>query len=309
MDDLVTALQDGVTSSRAAHRLVHSRNASHLGEQLAGTQHRLRGHAGVEGALAADQVGLYARGHGKKPASPRRPAQTSPSGPSTKNHNIEFALAHAVTVPCRDGHRRRLLKPDHGAKQEALPSSSRRTSSSGTRSAVRGEGAGAPRPTRGRRHRSRTRSSSAWASSGFLGLSYPEDTAARAATTTGPGARRGDGPRQLRRVDDGRRCPHRHGGAAGPPVRRRGRSRLPRARDQRARISCLGVTEPDAGSDIIRHQDACGAQRRRVGHQQVEDLHHERPPRRLHRARQQVRPGRGLRRLHALPRRHRHARA
>ena len=36
----------------------------------------------------------------------------------------------------------------------------------------------------------------------------------------------------------------------------------------------------------------------------LEDLHHQRPPRGLHRARDQDRPGRRLRRLHAVPRRH-----
>ena len=54
----------------------------------------------------------------------------------------------------------------------------------------------------------------------------------------------------------------------------------------------------------VRHQDARRARRRRLGHQRLEDLHHERAPRRLHRARDEDRPGRGLRRLQPVPRRH-----
>ena len=70
------------------------------------------------------------------------------------------------------------------------------------------------------------------------------------------------------------------------------------------KISCLGITEPDAGSRRLRHQDARGPRRRRVGDQRLEDLHHQRPPGRLHRARDEDRPGRRLRRLHAVHRRH-----
>ena len=61
-----------------------------------------------------------------------------------------------------------------------------------------------------------------------------------------------------------------------------------------------------------RHPHAREAGRRRLRHQRLEDVHHERPPRRLHRPRHEDRPRRRLRRLHAVPRRHgpprRHAR-
>ncbi len=60
------------------------------------------------------------------------------------------------------------------------------------------------------------------------------------------------------------------------------------------KISCLGITEPDAGSDVKRHPHPRRARRRRVGDQRRQDLHHQRSPRRLHRAGDQDRPRRGL---------------
>ena len=75
------------------------------------------------------------------------------------------------------------------------------------------------------------------------------------------------------------------------------------------KILCLGITEPDAGSDVAGHQDARGARRRRVRHQRLQDVHHQRPPRRRDRARDEDRPRRRLRRLHALPRADGRARA
>ncbi len=99
-----------------------------------------------------------------------------------------------------------------------------------------------------------------------------------------------------------------HTDMATPPIHVFGteeqKQRLPRARDQgredllprhhraRRRLGRLG------------HQDARGARRRRVGHQRLEDLHHQRPPGRLHRAGDEDRPRRRLRRLHAVHRRH-----
>ena len=71
-----------------------------------------------------------------------------------------------------------------------------------------------------------------------------------------------------------------------------------------SKISCLGITEPDAGSDVAGHPHARGARRRRVGDQRLQDLHHQRPSRRLHRARRQDRPGRRARRHQPLHRRH-----
>ena len=116
-------------------------------------------------------------------------------------------------------------------------------------------------------------------------------TAARAATTTATSC----SPRrwrkaQLRRPRDGHRGAHRHGDAADPPVRHRGaEAALPRAGDQGRED--LVPRDHRAGRRLgrRRHQDARGARRRRVRDQRLEDLHHERPPRRLHRARDEDR--------------------
>ena len=70
------------------------------------------------------------------------------------------------------------------------------------------------------------------------------------------------------------------------------------------KILCLGITEPDAGSDVAGIKTRAVARRRRVRHQRREDVHHQRPPRRRHRARHEDRPRRRLRRLHAVPRAH-----
>ena len=120
-----------------------------------------------------------------------------------------------------------------------------------------------------------------------------------------PGAGRGDDQVQLRRAGDGHRRPHRHGHAAGLPVRHRGaEAELPRARDQGREDLLPRDHRARRRLGRRRHQDARGARRRRVRDQRVQDLHHERPPGRLHRARHEDRPRRGLRRLHALPRGH-----
>ena len=58
VDDLVAARQHRPDVEVAGHGLAHARDAAHLGEQLARAQQRLRGHARVERALAADQVRL-----------------------------------------------------------------------------------------------------------------------------------------------------------------------------------------------------------------------------------------------------------
>ena len=142
---------------------------------------------------------------------------------------------------------------------------------------------------------------------GFLGLSMPEEYGGQGGDyycnivlgeeMTGV---------QLRRRCDGHRGPHRHGHAAGPPLRHRGaEAALPRAGDRgRRRSPASAITEPDAGSDVA------GIKTRAVrdGDDYVingsQDLHHQRPPGRLHRAGDEDRPGRRLRRLHAVPRRH-----
>ena len=101
---------------------------------------------------------------------------------------------------------------------------------------------------------------------GFLGLSYPEEY----------GGQGGDYYCNLvlaeemthcnsRRAGDGRGGAHRHGHPAGVPVRHRGaEAGVPRAGDPGEKISCLGITEPDAGSDVagiktraVRDGDEC----------------------------------------------------
>ena len=141
---------------------------------------------------------------------------------------------------------------------------------------------------------------------GFLGLSYPEEY----------GGQGGDyycnlvlaeeiTRLELRRPRDGRRGAHGHGHAADPPVRHRGaEAGIPGAVDQGREDLLPRHHRAGRGLRRRRHQDARRPRRRRVRDQRVEDLHHERPPRRLHRARHEDRPRRGLRRLHALPRRH-----
>ena len=92
---------------------------------------------------------------------------------------------------------------------------------------------------------------------------------------------------------------------AGAPVRHRGaEAGLPRALDQGREDLLPGHHRARRGLRRRRDQDARGQGRRRVRHQRLQDLHHQRPPGRLHRARDQDRPRRGLRRLHAVPGRH-----
>ena len=64
VDDLVAALEHRGHVELAGHRLAHAGDAAHLGQQLARAQQRLRGHAGIEGALTARS--------GAAPRSPRR---------------------------------------------------------------------------------------------------------------------------------------------------------------------------------------------------------------------------------------------
>ena len=119
-----------------------------------------------------------------------------------------------------------------------------------------------------------------------------------------PRARRGDHQVQLRRPGDGRGRAHRHGHPAGVPVRHRGaEAGVPGARDQGREDLLPGHHRARRRLGRGGHQDARRARRRRLGDQRLEDLHHQRPPRGLHRARDQDRPRQGLRRLHALPRR------
>ena len=93
------------SSRRAQHRfgvelagddLADARHALDLGEQLAGAQQRLRGHARVVGALAADELLLDQR-H-------LEPAVGEPAGADlarrarTDHDHVELPLAHASST-------------------------------------------------------------------------------------------------------------------------------------------------------------------------------------------------------------------
>ena len=120
----------------------------------------------------------------------------------------------------------------------------------------------------------------------------------------GARARRGDRPRAVGRPGDGRRRPHRHGDAADPRVRHRGaEAGVGRARDQGREDPLPGHHRAGRRLRRRRHQDRA---RCKDGDEYVingsQDVHHQRPPRRRHRPRHEDRPGRRLRRLHAVPR-------
>ena len=146
----------------------------------------------------------------------------------------------------------------------------------------------------------------AWASSASSASTSPSSTAARAATTS----RRSCSAEEI--VARATAAAWRWASRCRPTWRCRRSSRsAPRSRSsewvvpaiQGQKILCLGITEPDAGSDVAGHQDARPCKRRRrLRHQRLQDLHHQRPPRRRDRARHQDRPRRRLRRLHAVPR-------
>ena len=105
-----------------------------------------------------------------------------------------------------------------------------------------------------------------------------------------------------RRPVDGRRGAHGHGAAADPRVRDRGaEAQWAAPAIAGKKILCIGITEPDAGSDVA------GIKTRAVrdGDEYVingsKTVHHQRPPGRRDRARDEDRPRGRLRRLHAVP--------
>ena len=130
---------------------------------------------------------------------------------------------------------------------------------------------------------------------GFLGLKYPEESAARAATTSTTRS----GPRS---------CPARARAAASPPAsaptpaiatppifkfgteEQHQRFLVPAIKGEK--IGALGITEPGAGSDVAEHPHHRQAGRRRLRRQRLQDLHHQRRPRRLPRLRRARRPRR-----------------
>ena len=143
---------------------------------------------------------------------------------------------------------------------------------------------------------------------GFLGVHYPEDVGGGGGDYWYTVAlRRGAAPLPLGRPQHEPHGAVRHGHAGHQAswarASRRRSSWCPRSSGDK--IAALGVTEPNAGSDvaIIQHHRPQG--RRRLRHQRLEDLHHQRHARRLHHAGRAHRR-RGLRRHQpdALPDRH-----
>ena len=119
VDHLVAAVEDRLRVEVAAHRLGDARHAPRLGEQVGRAQQRLRRHAGVVGALAADQVLLDDRDlqaavgeppgadlarRRRRPARSRRiPSRSSGhSSPTPYNRNAHStgATGFDVVDPC-----------------------------------------------------------------------------------------------------------------------------------------------------------------------------------------------------------------
>ena len=99
MDDLVAAPQHGARIEVAGDDLADAGHALGLLVELARPQQRLGRHAGVVGALAADEVGLDER---RRPAAARKPSGRDLAGWSSADHDdVELALAHAPNPTVR----------------------------------------------------------------------------------------------------------------------------------------------------------------------------------------------------------------
>ena len=92
VDHLVAAVEHRLGVEIPGHRLRTPGHAAHLLQQLAGAQQRLRGHAGVEGAFAADQL-LLDQGHLE--AAVGEPPRADLAGRAGAEHDhVEFGLRH-----------------------------------------------------------------------------------------------------------------------------------------------------------------------------------------------------------------------
>ena len=194
-----------------------------------------------------------------------------------------------------------VLKPDFQATPQALHLHRRARTAARVDHATSRSKSSRRTPRSGRRRRSPTRSSRAWASSASSASTSPSSTAGRAATTS-------------RRWCSARRSPHANCGGlamgvavqtdmAMPPILAFGTEEqkqqwvVPAIKGEK--ILCLGITEPDAGSDVkgiktraVRDGDDFVINGSKTyitnGHRARRD-----------RARHQDRPRRRLRRLHA----------
>ena len=118
------------------------------------------------------------------------------------------------------------------------------------------------------------------------------------------GSRRVHELHRLRRHQHGLRRADRHGPPPDPPARHRGaEAPLPRTGPQGREGRLPG--DHRAGRRLRRrgHPHHGDSRRRRIRHQRLQDLHHQRAPRRLHRARREDRPRGAARRHHPLRRR------
>ena len=83
----------------AGRRSGHAGDPARLFEHVGGAQQRLRGHAGVVGAFAADQ--LRSTIATSRPPSARRPAQTSPAARPPPTHRVSSRTKSSRVVPSR----------------------------------------------------------------------------------------------------------------------------------------------------------------------------------------------------------------
>ena len=112
VDHLVAAGEDRLRVELAGHRLRDAGDTARLVQQLAGAQQRLRGHAGVVGALAADQVLLDDRD--AQAAVAQTPRADLPGSTRAEHDRVEFGLAHAGNLP-----RLRTIDPDIARGRQA----------------------------------------------------------------------------------------------------------------------------------------------------------------------------------------------
>ncbi len=97
VDHLVAPVEDRLRVELARRRHRHSGQPPRLGEHVGGAQQRLRGHAGVVGAFAADQVGLDDR-H-RHPGVGQPPGADLARGARSEHDRVVGLLAHTDTVP------------------------------------------------------------------------------------------------------------------------------------------------------------------------------------------------------------------
>ena len=300
----------------AAHRLGHAGDAADLGQQLARPQQRLRRHAGVEGALAADQMRLDDRHAQTGLAQP--PAHTSPAGPApriTRRFRARSCVpgtssgsrtCHCLLCAVRSfphGHRRPVLKPDYVShRKHFILTEEHDQLRESIRSFVTKELA--PHAEE-------------WEETTFPTRLQAHGRARLPGPRVSRGVRR-PGRRLLLHLVLAEEMVHSNSAASRwawrctptwPPRRSscsapRSRSRTtscPRSAARRSPASASPSPTRDPTWPASRPMPCATAT---CGSSTARRLHHQRPSGRLHRARHQDRPGCGLRRLLAVPRRH-----